>query len=201
MFIFWLILSLSLIGFGIHLFFEKRPYTRKRILELLLLYQLVFSVGMTSLLAFFALTLMPDFIASFTGWPSCPFEQQLANVKKWPDDPNALMVLATTDAALGRKEDALQEGRQAVAMEPISQDAVAGPLLAGDLAQVYLLCDEQESAIKQLESLEQTPCALVYGDLAKLPEWDPLRSDPHFQRLLSRLKQPIPIVNHLPAQN
>ena len=80
MFIFWLILSLSLIGFGIHLFFEKRPYTRKRILELLLLYQLVFSVGMTSLLAFFALTLMPDFIASFTGWPSCPFEQQLANV-------------------------------------------------------------------------------------------------------------------------
>jgi serine/threonine protein kinase/Tfp pilus assembly protein PilF len=127
--------------------------------------------------------------------------QQLANVQKWPDDPNALMVLATTDAALGRKEDALQEGRQAVAMEPISQDAVAGPLLAGDLAQVYLLCDEQESAIKQLESLEQTPCALVYGDLAKLPEWDPLRSDPHFQRLLSRLKQPIPIVNHLPAQN
>ena len=121
--------------------------------------------------------------------------QQLANVKKWPDDPNALMVLATTDAALGRKEDALQEGRQAVAMEPISQDAVAGPLLAGDLAQVYLLCDEQESAIKQLESLEQTPCALVYGDLAKLPEWAPLRSDPHFQRLLSRLKQPIPIVN------
>jgi len=68
------------------------------------------------------------------------------------------------------------------------------PLLAVDLARVYLLCGENELAIKQLESLEQVPQALTFGELAKLPDWDSLRSEPRFQELISRLK-PIPIVN------
>jgi serine/threonine protein kinase/tetratricopeptide (TPR) repeat protein len=121
---------------------------------------------------------------------------QLAYVNKWPDDPNPLMVLAATDAALGRKEDALREGRQAVAMRPTSQDAVEGPTLAADLAGVYLLAGERELAIEQLESLTKVPRALYYGELAKLPEWDALRSEPRFQKLLSDLK-PIPIINRL----
>ena len=121
---------------------------------------------------------------------------QLAYVYKWPDDPNPLMVLAATDAALGRKEDALREGRQAVAMRPISQDAVEGPTLAADLAGVYLLAGERELALEQLETLARVPRALTYGDLAKLPEWDPLRNNPRFQRLLSEVKQPIPIADH-----
>jgi len=119
---------------------------------------------------------------------------QLAYVRKWPDDPNPLMLLALTDAALGNKEDALSEGRQALAMRPISQDAVDGPLLATDLAEIYLWAGERELAIKQLETLEQVPRALVYGELAKSPDWDALRSDPRFQKLLSALK-PIPIVD------
>jgi serine/threonine protein kinase/tetratricopeptide (TPR) repeat protein len=125
---------------------------------------------------------------------------QLAYVDKWPDDPDPLMVLAATDAALGRKEDALREGRQAVAMRPISQDTVEGPILERDLAAVYLLTGEKELAIEQLESLAQVPRALYYGDLAKLPEWDPLRNDPRFQKLLSDLK-PIPIVNRSQVGN
>jgi hypothetical protein len=125
---------------------------------------------------------------------------QSAYVDKWPDDPNPLMVLAATDAALGRKEDALREGRQAVAMRPISQDAVEGPILARDLAGIYLLTGEKELAVDQLESFAQVPRALYYGDLAKLPEWDPLRNDPRFQKLLSDLK-PIPIVNRSQVEN
>jgi serine/threonine protein kinase/Tfp pilus assembly protein PilF len=119
---------------------------------------------------------------------------QLAYVQKWPDDPNPLIMLAFNDAALGRKEDALKEGRQATAMQPISRDALDGPLLAEDLAQIYLWAGEPELAMNQLESLVQVPRALTYGDLAKLPDWDGLRDDPRFQKLLSELK-PIPIVN------
>ena len=37
------------------------------------------------------------------------------------------MLLAWNDAALGDKENALSEGRRAVAMRPISRDAVDGP--------------------------------------------------------------------------
>jgi eukaryotic-like serine/threonine-protein kinase len=119
---------------------------------------------------------------------------QLAYVQKFPDDPNPLMMLAYTDAALGLKEDAVTEARQAVAMRPISQDAVDGAPLAADLAEVYLWAGEHELAIEQLEAAEQIPRALTYGDLAKLPEWDALRDDPRFQKVLSQLK-PIPIVN------
>jgi serine/threonine protein kinase len=118
---------------------------------------------------------------------------QLAYVQQWPDDPSPLMMLAFNDAALGHKEEALKEGRQAVSMRPISQDAVDGPLLAFDLAQLYLWAGEHELAIKQLESLEQIPRALTYGDLA-MPDWDPLRYDPRFQKVVSQMK-PIPMVN------
>jgi len=118
---------------------------------------------------------------------------QLAFFQQWPDDPNPLMMLAFNDAALGNKEDALREGRQAVALRPISQDAFDGAVLAFDLAQLYVWAGERELAIKQLESLEQVPRALTYGDLL-MPDWKPLRSDPRFQKVVSQLK-PIPIVN------
>ena len=118
---------------------------------------------------------------------------QLAYVQQWPDDPNPLMLLAWNDAALGDKENALSEGRRAVAMRPISKDAVDGPQLALDLAELYVWAGEPELAIEQLESLEQVPRALTYGDLT-MADWDQLRSDPRFQKVVSQLK-PIPIVN------
>lgn len=77
-------LSIYLIGilaFLLHLMrVPKVERSRCRVLELLLLYQIVFSLGITSLVAFFGLTFMKDYIAQYTNWPSCPFEQQMANV-------------------------------------------------------------------------------------------------------------------------
>jgi serine/threonine protein kinase len=120
---------------------------------------------------------------------------QMAYVQKWPEEPNPLMVLALTDAALGAKQNALDEASNAMKMKITSENAIERPTLAVDLARVYVLCGENEQALSQLESLEQVPNALTFGDLAKLPDWDPLQPEPRFQRLLSRLKQPIPIVN------
>jgi len=132
----------------------------------------------------------PSAKAAFT--KARPF--QLAYVQKSPDDPNQLMVLALGDAVLGRKEDALKEGRLAVSMKTIARDAVEGPLLATDLAAVYLWAGEKTLAITQLDSLKEVPRALRFGELAKSPDWDPLRDDLRFQKLLSELK-PIPILN------
>jgi eukaryotic-like serine/threonine-protein kinase len=120
---------------------------------------------------------------------------QLAYVQKWPDDPNPLMMLALTDAATGQREAALQEGRQAMAMRPLSIDALDAPLLGLDLALVYLWAGEAELSLQQLEALENVPRALTYGELAKSPDWNPLRNQPRFQRLLLAVKQPIPMVN------
>lgn len=80
MIVFLGILVLGLVGFFIHLFVSKEPRTPLRIAELFLLYQLVFSVGLTSLLAFYGLTFMTDFVAAFSGWPTCPFAKLLGNV-------------------------------------------------------------------------------------------------------------------------
>jgi serine/threonine protein kinase len=118
---------------------------------------------------------------------------QLAYVQQWPNDPNPLMILAWNDAMLGHTEEALREGHQAVALRPISQDAFDGPRLAYDLTQIYLFAGKLDLAITQLEFLQQIPLALDHGDLS-LPDWDPLRNDPRFQKILSQLK-PIPIVN------
>jgi eukaryotic-like serine/threonine-protein kinase len=127
--------------------------------------------------------------------------EQAKYVEKWPDDANPLMMLAKTDAGLGRKEDALTEARRAVTMRPISEDAVEGPLLVEDLAQVYLLVGERELALKQLEDLTQVPRGLMYGDLAKLPDWDPLRNEPRFQAILKQVQHPIPIANESQRTN
>lgn len=80
MFIYITILALGIIGFFIHLFYSKAPRTPLRVVKLFLLYQLVFSVGATSLLAFIGLMFMSEFVAAYSGWPACPFEKQLANV-------------------------------------------------------------------------------------------------------------------------
>lgn len=80
MFIYAAILLMGIIGFFIHLFVSKQPKTPLRIVELFLLYQLVFSVGFSSFLAFFGLAFMTQFVADYTNWPSCPFELLLANV-------------------------------------------------------------------------------------------------------------------------
>lgn len=81
MLLFLSIYLFSLLAFFIH--WSKLPNEEKNVskcVELLLLYQIVFSLGITSLFAFGALTLMKEYIAAYTGWPACPFEQQLANV-------------------------------------------------------------------------------------------------------------------------
>lgn len=78
--IFIAVLALGLIGFLIHFLVSKEPRTLYRVVRLFLLYQLVFSVGFASLLAFYGLTFMTDFVAVYSGWPTCPFEKLLGNV-------------------------------------------------------------------------------------------------------------------------
>lgn len=81
MFLLLVLYALGLIAFAIHVrALPSRARTGSRIVELLLLYQIVFSLGLTSLLAFFGLTFWADTAANMLGWPASPFEQELANV-------------------------------------------------------------------------------------------------------------------------
>ena len=93
-----------------------------------------------------------------------------------------------------RKEDAIRESRRAVELEPESQNAFHGALWAANLALVYALVGEPDQAITLIERLLSTPGAVQWPDnpynitLAELRlrwEWDSLRSNPRFQKILA----------------
>ncbi|MFN2540956.1 MAG: protein kinase [Chthoniobacterales bacterium] len=107
--------------------------------------------------------------------------------------PELLAQLAIVDAMLGRKEAALQEGRRAVELRPITKDALAGPEIVRALAIVYSLVGESDRAIEELSTVVKMPGDLSYGELKFAPWWDQLRSHPRFGQILVEAAKPIPL--------
>ncbi len=104
-----------------------------------------------------------------------------------PNLAAAVSLLGLIDAGLGRKEDAIAEGRRGCELLPIGQDAVDGPLLAVNLAQIYAWTGEKAAAIDQIAAIEKVPNQLSYGLLKLNPVWDDLRGDPRFEALVVSL--------------
>jgi TolB-like protein len=110
-----------------------------------------------------------------------------------PNDPMLLATLALHDAALGRKEEALEEGRRAVALRPLAEDAMDGSDLLTSLALIEAWVGETDAAIKQLAFLVTIPGGLSFGRFKYDPAWDAVRRDPRFAQLLDKLQpQPRP---------
>ncbi|MGB8472680.1 MAG: protein kinase [Candidatus Acidiferrum sp.] len=112
-----------------------------------------------------------------------------------PDDPDRHAALGLLYAYMQRKEDAIREGHRAVELEPESLDAFHGAAWAANLALVYALTGEQDLAITLIERLLTTPGAVgvsadhssnvTLADLRLRREWDSLRSNPRFQKILA----------------
>jgi tetratricopeptide (TPR) repeat protein len=110
-------------------------------------------------------------------------------VQAQPDYGPALCVLAMIDAALGRKEQAFEEGRRAIALAPLEKD-VGNSLVLQYFAITAAWTGEKELALQQLETGLRAPVpsqALSYGALKLLPFWDPLRGDPRFEKIVASL--------------
>jgi serine/threonine protein kinase/tetratricopeptide (TPR) repeat protein len=105
---------------------------------------------------------------------------------EYPDNFGFHGSLGLTYAYLSRKDDAIREGERAVALMPVSKDALRGPAIVQGLAAVYSLVGEPEAAIDQIEYLLSIPNPLTVGWLRVHPAWDPLRDDPRFQALLEQ---------------
>ena len=101
-----------------------------------------------------------------------------------PDDAKAIMVRAFVYAALGRNEEAVRFGEEAIAMLPISRDAYDGPGLATNFAALYAQVGEKEHALALLNSLRGVSMAATPATLRLEREWDPIRDDPRFAKLL-----------------
>jgi serine/threonine protein kinase/Tfp pilus assembly protein PilF len=117
--------------------------------------------------------------------------QQEKIVQAQPDYGPALCVLGLIDAALGRKDLALDEGRRAVALTPVEKDAINGSRVLQYFAITAAWAGEKELALQQLEAGLRAPVAsdmLSYGALKLLPFWDPLRGDPRFDKIVAAAK-------------
>ena len=102
-----------------------------------------------------------------------------------------LCSLGLIDAALGRKQEALSEGRRAVELLPITKNALDGPGILYFYAAICAQVGERDLAIEQLKTLAQIPAGASYGELRLDPFWDPLRGDPRFEKIVEESKQPI----------
>jgi TolB-like protein/Flp pilus assembly protein TadD len=116
--------------------------------------------------------------------------QQEKIVQAQPDYGPALCVLGLIDAALGRKDLALDEGRRAIALTPLEKDVINGSFVLQYFAITAAWAGEKELALQQLEAGVRGPVAanmLSYGCLKLLPFWDPLRGDPRFEQIVGSL--------------
>ena len=111
----------------------------------------------------------------------------------WPTIPEATegeRVGNQIDAALGRKDLALEEGRRAIALMPVEKDVINGSRVIQYFAITAAWAGDKELALQQLEAGLRAPVASVvlsYGALKLLPFWDPLRGDPRFEKIVGSL--------------
>jgi tetratricopeptide (TPR) repeat protein len=133
------------------------------------------------------------------------FEQWLVKktVKEpWPES-HAQMYIAEIDAALGHKEDAIREGRDAVALWPPERDRGIASDLAAWLAVVYMWAGERDPALEQLAEAAKHPAPLAAeivngagqsaGELKLNPLWDEVRNDPRFDKIIAEAAKPIKV--------
>jgi TolB-like protein/Tfp pilus assembly protein PilF len=113
--------------------------------------------------------------------------QQEKIVQAQPDYGPPLCVLGLIDAALGRKDLALDEGRRAIALTPLEKDLGNGSRVIHYFAITAAWAGEKELALQQLEAglrARKASLMLSYGALKLHPLWDPLRGDPRFEKIV-----------------
>jgi serine/threonine protein kinase/tetratricopeptide (TPR) repeat protein len=113
------------------------------------------------------------------------FEQQL---RAAPEHAVRHAELGIALAYLGRRQEAIHEGERAVALLPVTKDATFGPYLQHQLVRIYMLVGEPEKALDQLEPLLKIPYFLSPRWLKIDPNFDPLRGNARFQKLVARAK-------------
>jgi len=113
--------------------------------------------------------------------------EQERTIQAQPDYGPAWCVLGVIDAALGRKEEALREGRRAVELLPVEKDSVNGVHMMKYLAMIAVWVGEKDLAFEQLATAARYPGDLSCGQLKLMPWWDPLRGDPRFEKIVASL--------------
>jgi serine/threonine protein kinase/tetratricopeptide (TPR) repeat protein len=107
-------------------------------------------------------------------------------VEQSPLDSSRHVLLGQSYAGLGRKEDAIREGKRAIELRPESQDALDGVRMILELAQIYTMLGEADTAIALLEHCVASPGGVSVNTIKLDPVWDPLRNHSRFQKMIAQ---------------
>lgn len=108
-------------------------------------------------------------------------------VQAQPNYGPAVCVLGLIDAGLGRKEEAIREGRHAIELLPVEKDLPEGRDMIKYLTMIAAWVGDKDLACEQLSLAISGPSSLTYGELKLLPLWDPIRGDPRFEKIVASL--------------
>ncbi|MGH7938683.1 MAG: hypothetical protein ACRD5Z_12020, partial [Bryobacteraceae bacterium] len=108
-------------------------------------------------------------------------------VQEQPDYAPAWSLLGMIDAGLGRKTEAITEGKRACELLPVTKDSWDGPIYVTNLALIYAWVGEKNLSLEQLSDSAKRPGGPGYGALKLDPTWDPLRGDPRFEQIVASL--------------
>jgi TolB-like protein len=103
-----------------------------------------------------------------------------------PEDFRGYTALSQIKAWLGKKDEAIRYARRATSILPIQKDYLAGPNLVRNLAKVYAIVGENESAIKELEFLSTINHGFYKGEVTLDPSYKNIRKDPRIIALLEK---------------
>jgi tetratricopeptide (TPR) repeat protein len=109
-----------------------------------------------------------------------------SEAKAVPEDGRYHSSLGVAYAALGRREEAVREGKRGVELLPLAKDSVYGIPHVIDLAYIYTLLGEDEHAIAQLEVLLSRPGWVSVPWLEMDPRLMSLCDKPSFRALLAK---------------
>ena len=137
----------------------------------------------------FLARMMKDEAGARAAFTKARLEQEKI-VQAQPDYGPPLCVLGLIDAVLGRKEEALREGRRAIELLPVEKDSLNGSQMLVYFAMTAAWAGEKETALQYLAANAESPGGYIvatYGALKLLPFWDPLRGDPQFEKIVASL--------------
>jgi serine/threonine-protein kinase len=175
---------------AIRLLTEGRPVTvpeqRGRLLLLALAYHAAGQAGPTAVYADSVRRQAEDDLRRLAGWRDV--FGSLADVHGQ---------LGLAHALLGHKEEAVKEGQTAVALNPVSRDAMEGGRSTSQLAAIYVLIGDRDAALERLRYLATSrathwrpgPSILTAAVLRLDPLYDPLRGDPRFEALVREARE------------
>ncbi len=103
-----------------------------------------------------------------------------------PDDPRYHSSLGVTYAGLGRKNEAIKEGKEAIRLLPMSKDALYGIPYVEDLAIIYTMLGDFDRALDQVEYLFSVPSWISPAYLEMDIRFAPLKSYPKYKDLVTK---------------